>query len=771
MGLYDDLKDTVEELFAPDDPSPKGDRKASTEVKHGGVDRNDPPKDEMQQYWRLFETEPLIREPITAFSREVVEPGWYVTAEDEETVEELTEWLRECAIIEGEKNKDFTLLCRKVIVQREVRGTTLIEKVRGRNSDQVVALYLHNPEEFEVYTHPRTNLLIEPDANLPPEVRDDVPKTEDDEFAAYVQYDTSLNRWRRRREEGHETDIPFTTDELIKFTRDADVGEVFGTSRIEAVAPRVEARQKKLQDNDAAIASKAYPFWLFKFGTEDDPWDFDEVEDFMEHHEMDNFKPSMKQGVSGDVDIDTISGDTADLEGALTEDVNHIVTGMPMPKFALGGYATDVAQPVASAQQQRLRRQIREARRELEAEFTPLLQEIAEERGLDNPDSVQLHIGDPNRPDFMPEDGQTIRYTSDSPQGGNASPESGFGSDGNNLPTGNPQQDGKRNPGPNQDGQDSGSGSDDAGSEQNEASIWDDEFLESHGMGEDNSTEFSCAGGGPESGSGDAEALADPRLINTDEYRGNLKELGTDAATDARDAVLDELERRFDGSGMSDDNIGNIIDSNIRAELGDARIVPNAMEEVEGVAQKTLNRLGSNNHKPQIDADYGLRHRRKAMTISQNYERSVEKAADDMAAQIETHVRQGIARGEEWEDVRERIENEFTDSTVEDRMRIISRMQVQNAIEATKLEEYERDDRIAGYKIINPCTHKTTRLCRDAAGCGSEEAAKIHFDDDQNASEQLMEQTSVAPFSGFDPMPATPPFHFGCRSSIAPLTE
>lgn len=761
------FRDRIAELFEADDPEPKGTRNSSTDVISGSFERNRPPKDEMQKYWRMYETMPLVREPISAFAREVVEPGWYIEAESEETREELTEWLQEAAIIEGEKGKDVTLLFRKVIIQREVRGTALVEKVTDSQDEYIVAVYLHNPEEFEVITHPNTNILPDPDdnINLDDHTRGTKPKTDSGETGAYIQFDSERPRWSRRSEQGKDTDIVFTKDEIIKLTRDADVGEVFGTSRIESVAPRVEALHNKLDDNDAAIASKAYPFWLFQFGTDEEPWDEDDVQNFMKHHDIENFRPDMKQGVAGDVDIKTISGDVAEIGESISYDVDHIITGMPMPKFALGAFSENVNQYVATSQENRIRRQVREARRELEAEFTPVLEEVAEERGLDT-ENLRLKIGIPGEEDRRPEDDNVLRYVSDSPQGGDddgeENPAGGDvrGDMDDSTPTSSPGTDdgGTGAPTPS-----SGDGEEASVtlSERHETyeGVWDNPLPKAVQTG----SEAVCA-----DGECNTDELADPRFISIRDVRPSLRGDITDIFREIRDETFDTLEAQADGDGIVTDP--DIDPAQIVQRIeSSARLRETANTEMENIIKKTLDRLDSNNHSPRISTLYGPEHDRRAGSHAELLTEAVESAGHDLVSRIVREARRAGMNGESIWDAEGRLDGLIREKPMRQRADLIARMELRSAIEATKLHEYRNGEEVVGYRVINPCTDSTTPLCERLAGCGTHDGVEVSFDGGE--SSQLHDHVSDEHlFAHFDPLPTTPPYHWGCRSSIVPVS-
>jgi hypothetical protein len=129
---------------------------------------------------------------------------------------------------------------------------------------------------------------------------------------------------------------------------------------------------------------------------------------------MENFHPGMKQGVRGDVEVTTISGEVADIAEYLNFDIRWIMSAMPMPMFVLGSFmSATVGQVAGIAQQQDINRQIKEARRELEEEFTPVVRKVAMQQGIDEERVKRLFIkfGKPGETDLdLDRNEQVIRY-------------------------------------------------------------------------------------------------------------------------------------------------------------------------------------------------------------------------------------------------------------------------------------------------------------------------------------------------------------------------
>ena len=136
-------------------------------VQRQDYDRETPPKDDMQKYWRQYETAPIVRKPINAFANRIIEPGYYIEAPDEvdqEVIDDLYKWLENAAIVEGELEQDIYFLIKKAAIQREVRGTAIIEKVYAKEDrDVLMALKMLNPETIQANTRPGQSILLDPE--------------------------------------------------------------------------------------------------------------------------------------------------------------------------------------------------------------------------------------------------------------------------------------------------------------------------------------------------------------------------------------------------------------------------------------------------------------------------------------------------------------------------------------------------------------------------------------------------------------------------------
>jgi len=436
MGLKDTFTNTgkmvVDELQRAAEPDARSvdnhpsrtDSRFTRTARRGTADKHFPNEKKLDRYWEIYQEVPIIRHPIRSFASEVVSPGYYVDTDNEELKEELEDWLSHSAIVDGEVGKDFSILLKKAQIQREVKGTSLCEKVSAEDGN-LYGFKLMRPETVRAFTKPGQTVLLPPDYE-PDDLEDeseglmeqliqkqDFYRNDEDEIAAYVQLDDVISD---QSDDGYY--IPFTRDEVIKLTRDADTGEIFGESRITAVEDRLNSLLKKLDDADKAIESTASPLQLFKFGVgEEGPWAPEEIAAFMNEHKQSEFEPGMKQGVQGDVTVEEYGGEVPNVGEFLEWDLNWIMSEMPMPKYALGGYTSDVNQFVSRSQSARLENQKKEARTEISNEWTPVLEEKAEEMGYDPDDVNALVIGeDPSdmgledvlRQDFSEEKGGVV---------------------------------------------------------------------------------------------------------------------------------------------------------------------------------------------------------------------------------------------------------------------------------------------------------------------------------------------------------------------------
>jgi hypothetical protein len=732
-------------------------------------DRTEAPKDEMRKYWRQFETTPIIRKPITSFASRVTEPGYFIetTQLEEEEVKQIGDWLDQAAILEGQPGRDFRLLAKKAIVQREVRGTALVEVAPDRTDDERIAgLKLINPETMEAVTRPNQAILMAP-GDL--EKYEDAPVAESDGAAAWLQdiLETDQTHFGTPIDADSDTGdakIGFRRDEIIPLTRDADVGEVFGTSRIEAVSDRVDGIKQKLSDNDEAIASKAYPLWLFMFGTPEEPWDSKDIHQFMKAHEMENFHPGMKQGVRGDVNVETISGEVADIAEYLQFDLRWIMSAMPMPMFVLGSFeSASVGQVSGVAQQQDVNRQIKEARRELEEEFTPIVRKVAQQQGIDEEraQDITLKFGKPGETDLdIDRNEQVIRYISGS-QGGQTQTQTGNQQNqqqqqGSVDPSNAPAEDGAQqddiitrgetpetvnNPTP----------------DQPIAGVSDDgnPYVDIK-AGERSESEQSESRNRNDRWTGVWDTTrSGEELTGDSDSKAEIKEIADQVFRNARDRTLDKLEQRYAATPKyAVAEFENIANRELNQAVREAAVSRNARDALDAELSQVVADLGGSANK--FTSDQNTRF------YAQNVENAVRDAAEEMLRKARVQVRRAVANNESWSEARRRVEEDWNDAYLADRASLIAHMEIHNATESTKLSQFEQSDDIVGFRVRND--NPSTPLTEKLAG------TEVRFDEVEDVKEGYPGVSNETQ-KGFDPLPRAPPYHFNDTSSLEPIYE
>jgi len=721
-------------------------------------DRTEAPKDEMRKYWRQFETTPVIRKPITSFASRVTEPGYFIetTELEEEQVEQLGEWLDQAAILEGQPGRDFRLLARKAIIQREVRGTALIEVAPDKSDDDRIAgLKLINPETMEAVTRPNQSILMAPDDI---ERYEDAPLAESGGAAAWLQdvLETDQTHFGSPISADSDTGdmkIGFRRDEIIPLARDADVGEVFGTSRIEAVSDRIDGIKQKLADNDEAIASKAYPLWLFMFGSEEEPWDSQDINQFMQAHEMENFHPGMKQGVRGDVSVETISGEVADIAEYLQFDLRWIMSAMPMPMFVLGSFeSASVGQVAGVAQQQDVNRQIKEARRELEEEFTPVLREVARQQGISDEaaKSITLKFGKPGETDLdIDRNEQVIRYISGS-QGGQTQ----SGSDQRNQQ----QRQGEVNPS-NAPAEDEKTDDDVITRGETPSSVGNptpDQPIA--GVSEDGNPYVDIKTGEAQQSEGlynvwETTHSAEQLSNEEDSSKQQIAEIADQVFRNARDRTLEKVEARYASTPRyAVAEFENIANRELNQAVREASVSRTSKDILSGELDRVVEDLGGESN-PFTD-DQNTRF------FAQNVEHAIRDATEEMLRKARLQVRRAVANNESWDEARRRVEEDYNDDYLRDRASLIGEMEVKNAVESTKLSQFEQSDDIVGFRVENETA--STPLTKELSGM------EVMFDETEDIAQAMRERASSTK-QGFDPLPKAPPFHFNDNSTLEPI--
>lgn len=342
--------------------------------------RIEPETGEVEDYVADYDQCPLVSIPLDDFASDVMEPGIRIELPDEdnsdsELDDDLEDWLSEAAIIGGEFGGDTATLMESQVRDNRLRGTGMTEVVYD-NAEQknAIAGFLNfQSETVAAYTRPGKSILLQPDdtdIEIDQHNRSIPATTPAGDAAAYIQYDDFLGA-----EKG---EVPLSTEDVVKIVNNPDTGAIMGRSDVAPVHGRVRGLMQKLADVDEAIASKAYAFWLFKMGSEDDPMDQDKAADFMSAHSEDEWEPGNKQAVSGDVSIETISGEVPEVWESFNFDVEYILSALPTPKYRTG-FADDTNRDIAKRKQEDYEEAVSNERRKLEAAWQSVIQRKADE--------------------------------------------------------------------------------------------------------------------------------------------------------------------------------------------------------------------------------------------------------------------------------------------------------------------------------------------------------------------------------------------------------
>lgn len=402
-------EEDVEQL-AEGDPSPRGEHRVKDDPADAGTthpllgytttptfgadvevlsEKSSPPE-RIREHWNDYYNEfALTRAPLRNFDLAVMEPGYRIRVEDsdgdrdEEMEEALKLWASNCVIHAGQMGHDLAKLLSSLPSKRRGKGTVLIEKVGTEDDpDALAGLMSLDPSTFKIYTREDQTLLIQPEDEVAP----DHPKV-NGQAAAFVQYDDSLSRFADK------DPIPFTVDDIIKLTFDADDGEVWGTDIFVAIDDRIDALIQKLNDRDYAIRQTGYAHRIYSSQN----WSQQEAEDYAEAHkkgevsseygppadqpdrggEKDSFAGRV-DFVPDEVEITTEHGKVPDLDSAVRDDIEQIFSIMPVGKYQIA-YADDLNQFVVDPQIEKDNEKVDKERRYLERKISPILEEKADE--------------------------------------------------------------------------------------------------------------------------------------------------------------------------------------------------------------------------------------------------------------------------------------------------------------------------------------------------------------------------------------------------------
>lgn len=431
------FRDRVAALVASSDtpvPHPETRQPSGTQsyVQRGGVDRDDPPKDDYQKYRMQYRVFPLVRAALDRRAGETVRPGYRIEADDETTAEELEKWFESAGIYAGETGQPFYPILWQIARDYDLDGEVPIEHVYDDPTEEdpdkrkIVGVKVFDPATVQFLNYPGTSMLIRPDDDDPPE---GTPQTKRDENACLVQYPGDSDAFGLQQGEVYKsqndiTRIPrhpgFDTGavEAAGISKEENVGNVRGVSLVEAVSEEVERLRARLQDYNASIANMAYPRLKIEFedyvvgkGT-DEPviveWADRDIRGYMGLLERDDAEtgyspedewkdPGGMFGSPPGIETELIHGNVPEIGDSITTSVNLILGGLGVPKYMIG-FGDDLNRRISQEQGVSFDQDIASTRRNIGRKVTPLAQIIAEqlarddESPVENTDGVRFRI-------------------------------------------------------------------------------------------------------------------------------------------------------------------------------------------------------------------------------------------------------------------------------------------------------------------------------------------------------------------------------------------
>lgn len=341
--------------------------------------RIEPEPGEIEDFRDDYEQCPLVSQPIDDFASDVMEPGIRIELPDDDSDNDLAgdveDWLSGAAYVSGVRGGSTAKLMESQVVDSKITGDGLVEIAYddADTAETIAGFVAFKREDVAMYTRPGKAILLQPkdtDVEIDQYSRTYPMETPAGKAAAYIQYDDYIG--------GEKGEVPLAVDDVVKVSNKPETGSVGGGSDVKPVHSRVRGFLQKLTDVDEAIAAKAYAFWLFQMGSEDNPMDKKKAEKFMKEHSEEEWTPGKKQSVPGNVSIETISGEVPEVWESFQFDVEYILSAMPTPKYRTG-FSDDTNRDIAARKQEDYDDAISAYRRKLEAAWQPVIQRKANE--------------------------------------------------------------------------------------------------------------------------------------------------------------------------------------------------------------------------------------------------------------------------------------------------------------------------------------------------------------------------------------------------------
>jgi hypothetical protein len=357
----------------------------------------EPPRDAYAKYRTQYDTTPLLSAPIDQAVADALSDGWRITADDDRTEQFLTQWAEQCAIVAGEPNRDLGALLDLWGKVWYIYGEPITENVPARERpDAVAALKMVPPSTISYHTRPGSSMLLQPgDTDLTTTL------TESGDAAAYTQYDREADETWTDGAGQRLAERRLSFDDLTTASRNPDVGAVTGTSAIEAVSEQVETLKETLRNDAQAIESAAWGQYFAGFeplvvdkgqdGVEIIEHEDGKQQDFLKN--LETIEPGGVVTHDGQINIQNMPGEVADIHDRFTYLTKYIMTAMPAPQFTTP-YSDNLNRDIAEEKNQLYQRKIDALQDTITTTFEPIFHRVAEQHAYPT-EGIELSLEAP----------------------------------------------------------------------------------------------------------------------------------------------------------------------------------------------------------------------------------------------------------------------------------------------------------------------------------------------------------------------------------------
>jgi hypothetical protein len=243
-------------------------------------------------------------------------------------------------------------------------------------------------------------------------------------------------------------------------------------------------------------------------------------------------------------------------------------------------------------------------------------------------------------------------------------------------------------------------------------------------------------------------------LTADDENVTEMGELISELFLTLRDRTLRTVEKKYQATPkFAVTEYENIANKNLNALMRERGLQHRAKSVIDNELAAIAETYGK--------SDIGFGQRENIKFFSQNVRNAVRDAGEEMLRRTRKLIRDGVVSGESWDDVRTRVEAVYNARAVRQRADIIAHMELHNAVETMKLQQFREREDIEGVRVQNP--DASTTLTQQLHG------AEALFSEGE-IDNQLAEVVDADVLRmGFDPLPRTPPYHFNDTTTLQPI--